>query len=302
MENRFLNYNFANFKIVREGGRMIRALARQALKGKWLEAFLLMLVAWAITSLPSYLAGALNVQALGFIISIYNIVISGPVVLGVAHYFLKLFRQRPAEIADLRYGFNNFSKALILYLNMALRIFLWSLLFIIPGIIAAIKYSMAPYILADDPYKSPRECLLQSTMMMSGNKMNYFLLLLGFIGWAALASIPQGFIGVKVVERFSDSYFRNPQIIVELVNDSMYSLKGFLSSLPEFLVRVYIYASTACFYDLANGNLRVGGLDYAGAAGSVENPYSGESVPFRDVPPQSVSESEETGDEEGGEN
>lgn len=176
-------------------------------------------------------------------------------------------------------------------------------MFVIPGIVAAFKYSMAPYILADDPNKSPSQCLMESTMMMTGNKMNYFLLLLGFIGWAILASIPQSWIGVKAVERYNDSYFyfRDPQILVQIINDTAYSLKGFIATLPEFFVRVYILVSTACFYDLANGNLMVGGFNYGPASGSVENPYSGESVPFRDVPPQTAADSEDSPGE-GGEN
>lgn len=303
MENRFSNYNYRPFRIVSERGSIIRALARQALKGRWLEAFVLLLAAWAISALPSYLLATLNVQWVDFITGIYSMVISGPVSLGVSYYFLKLFRQRPAQISDLRYGFEYFSKALLLYLNMVIRIFLWSLLFVIPGIVAAFRYSMAPYILADDPSKSPHQCLVESSLMMAGNKMNYFFLLLGFLGWGLLASIPQSWVGAKAVEKYNDSYFyfRDPQILVQIFNDTAYSIKGFVASLPEFFVKVYILVSTACFYDLANGNLTVGGYDYMRPSGSVENPYSGESVPFRDVPPQTAPDSEEEPGE-GGDN
>ena len=58
----------------------------------------------------------------------------------------------------------------------------------------------------------------------------------------------------------------------------------FLAGIPTYLVNAYINTSTACFYDLANGNLSVGGYDYAAAQGSVEDPFTGEDVKFTDVP------------------
>ena len=61
-------------------------------------------------------------------------------------------------------------------LFQSLFIFLWSLLLIVPGIIAAIRYSQAFFILADDPSKGIRQCMDESKAMMNGNKMKYFCL------------------------------------------------------------------------------------------------------------------------------
>ncbi|MBQ2146785.1 MAG: hypothetical protein II439_00695, partial [Firmicutes bacterium] len=57
-----------------------------------------------------------------------------------------------------------------------------------------------------------------------------------------------------------------------------------LASVPTLIVNAYMNTATACFYDLANGNLSVGGYDYAAAQGSVEDPFTGKDVTFTDVP------------------
>ncbi len=67
---------------------------------------------------------------------------------------------------------------------------LWSLLFVIPGIIAAYRYSMALYVLIDNPELGALECLRRSKEMMRGNKFKLFVLELSFIGWILLATIP----------------------------------------------------------------------------------------------------------------
>ena len=74
------------------------------------------------------------------------------------------------------------------WLNILIAIFtfLWSLLFIIPGIVKAYSYAMTPYIVHDNPEMPVRECIRQSQRMMKGYKMKLFLLDLSFIGWILL--------------------------------------------------------------------------------------------------------------------
>jgi uncharacterized membrane protein len=66
---------------------------------------------------------------------------------------------------------------------------LWSILFIIPGIIKALAYSQAPYIIAENPNMPVMEALRLSERMMKGKKWDFFVLNLSFFGWALL-SIP----------------------------------------------------------------------------------------------------------------
>ena len=89
-------------------------------------------------------------------------------------------------------GFNHFGKTLIIYILVNIYVILWSLLLIIPGIIAGYKYSMTYYILVDNPEISASEAITKSKEMMNGNKAKLFWLLLSFIGWYFLSIISGG--------------------------------------------------------------------------------------------------------------
>lgn len=86
----------------------------------------------------------------------------------------------------------NLLKALGLKLFMFLFIFLWTLLLIVPGIVAAYRYAMAPYLMAQNPGMGIREAVNLSKQMMQGNKGRLFSLHLSFIGWALLAGLTLG--------------------------------------------------------------------------------------------------------------
>ena len=79
---------------------------------------------------------------------------------------------------------------------------LWSLLFIIPGIIKSYEYRMVAYILADQPELTRKEAFELSRKMMNGNKWNAFVLDLSFIGWGFLAAITFGILGVFYVNPY----------------------------------------------------------------------------------------------------
>ena len=93
------------------------------------------------------------------------------------------------KVKDLFDGFNNLWPFLKVSLLSMLFVFLWSLLFVIPGIIKAASYSQAHYILAENPNMPAMEALRQSERMMAGRKWESFVLVLSFFGWALL-SIP----------------------------------------------------------------------------------------------------------------
>lgn len=121
-----------------------------------------------------------------------GILVSGPLGVGMAIYFLKLSRDHETKLEDLFAGFQNFGNTFLLGLLQGLFIVLWSLLFIIPGIIAALAYSQAFYIMADDPTIKPMDALKKSREMMDGYKWDLFLLGLSFIGWALLCILTLG--------------------------------------------------------------------------------------------------------------
>ncbi|ARO57692.1 Integral membrane protein [Bacillus cereus] len=85
-----------------------------------------------------------------------------------------------------------FLKSFLLYLLVNLYLFLWTLLFIIPGIIKSFSYAMTYFIINDHPEYSLNQAITESRRMMDGHKMEYFILCLSFIGWFILSCITLG--------------------------------------------------------------------------------------------------------------
>ena len=165
------------------GNKDIRKGARERLSGNWLASVLAIFIYLLLA------IGASLVPVLGILLTI---VIEAGFTLGLAIFFLIIVRGNKAEIGDMFKGFNNYWKALGALLLVYLFVFLWTLLLIIPGIIAAIRYSQTFYILADNPDIKVTEAINLSKKMMSGVKCKYFLLNLSFIGWSFLALFTLG--------------------------------------------------------------------------------------------------------------
>ena len=116
--------------------------------------------------------------------------VAGIVGAGFIIFLLNTIRNRKPCYANLLDGFGFWWRILLLRILEGLLIGLWSMLFIVPGIIAHYRYSQAIYILIDDPGKSPLQCLRESKAMMTGHKMELFKLDLSMIGWLLLGLIP----------------------------------------------------------------------------------------------------------------
>ena len=127
------------------------------------------------------------------------LLLSGPLDIGLNYFFVKnVQRRRDGLTATTPFvqAFQNYPRKLGGSLWMSLFIFLWSLLFMIPGIIKAFSYSMTPYILADCPDVKAQDALKLSMRMMKGHKGEYFVLILSFIGWGILTVLTAGLVGV----------------------------------------------------------------------------------------------------------
>ena len=92
--------------------------------------------------------------------------------------------------------FQQFWRFLLAQLLMNLFITLWSLLFVIPGIVAAFAYSQTIFIMLDNPQISPLEAIGASKQLMRGHKFEYFTLQLSFLGWAYLSIFTFGLLGI----------------------------------------------------------------------------------------------------------
>lgn len=122
-----------------------------------------------------------------------TIIVVGPLLVGVSGYFVNFALSKNPRFEDMFDGFKNcFGNSIVLYLLTMLFTFLWSLLLIIPGIIKQYAYSMAPYIMAENPMMTATEALDESQRIMKGHKMDLFILQLSFIGWFLLVIITFG--------------------------------------------------------------------------------------------------------------
>ncbi|MDO5112184.1 MAG: DUF975 family protein [Clostridia bacterium] len=141
---------------------------------------------------PAMVATVTAIVGVVMIIALVLYVIGGAVELGHNAYYIDLCTNREPGFDVLFSRFKIFLKALGLRLYMSLFTALWTLLFIIPGIIAAYRYAMAPYIMGQDPNVGIREAVNRSKAMMAGNKWRLFCLHLSFIGWVFVGLLTLG--------------------------------------------------------------------------------------------------------------
>lgn len=86
-------------------------------------------------------------------------------------------------------GFNYWWKLIVLNFLTGLFVALWSMLLVVPGLIAAYSYRQSVYILIDNPEMSPMACIRESKRLMRGRKWELFMLDLSFLGWQLLSSL-----------------------------------------------------------------------------------------------------------------
>lgn len=161
----------------------IRKGAKGKLKGNWVTP---------IGALILYLVIVIASNFIPFIGVFINIIFASALGLGFAILYLNLIRTGSASFGDMFKGFNYLLKAILAYFLMTIFILLWTLLLIIPGIIASIKYSQTFFIIADNPDIKAIDAIKESKRMMEGNKWKYFTLQLSFIGWALLSVLTLG--------------------------------------------------------------------------------------------------------------
>ncbi|MBQ7153494.1 MAG: DUF975 family protein [Clostridia bacterium] len=165
--------------------RDYRARAREQLDGNifksaWLWGLLVCFIADAILS-------AISFTAIG------TLILAGPLGVGVSLFFLKQAREKQSDLGAMFGGFSDhFANRCLTGVMVSIFTFLWTLLFIIPGIIKSYAYSMSMYISADNPEYDWKQCIDGSRAMMKGNKWKLFCLDLSFIGWYIVGCLAFG--------------------------------------------------------------------------------------------------------------
>ena len=174
----FINTNIRKEEIMVEN-KVLRQNARAQMDNNiFSSTWLMLMVVYLIYS-------AISSAASSFSCGIAAIVITGPMLYGVNRICVNVVRgNKKIQIEDMFVGFKEcFTESFLLTLLTGLFTLLWSLLFIIPGIIKSYSYAMAPYILQDDPSKGWKMALDESKEMMEGHKWQLFCLDVSFIGW-----------------------------------------------------------------------------------------------------------------------
>lgn len=137
-----------------------------------------------------------------------------PLHVGAQRFFVVSHYQK-AEPGELGYAFSNgYMNVVKTMFLRGLYTFLWSLLFIIPGIIKGYEYRMIPYILAENSGIDSREAFEISKKMMDGNKWNAFVLDLSFLGWGILSAFTCGILAVFYVNPYI--HMTNAELYVAL--------------------------------------------------------------------------------------
>lgn len=166
---------------------------------------------------------------------IVNFIIGGAIKFGYAKFNLGLIDQQPIAFSDLFSHINRIGTGIVMNLVMSIYIFLWSLLFIIPGIIKSYSYAMTPYILSEHPEMSVGKAITESRRIMDGNKGRLFCLNFSFIGWTLLTTIP--------------AFALIPLIFMGVVGIVLYALISIASIVVGSLFLVpYQEAAQAAFY------------------------------------------------------
>lgn len=129
------------------------------------------------------------VSFLGFIAMVIRALVANPIEVGGRRFFRKNAVDQETPFATLAEGFQNYGHVIVTLLVRDVFIVLWSLLFVIPGIMKSYSYRMVPYIVKDNPELSPTETLALSAQMMKGNRWQAFVMDLSFIGWMLLGVV-----------------------------------------------------------------------------------------------------------------
>lgn len=190
-----------------------RRMAREALRGRWPLAIGATLVALLLGGVPNS-SVSLNIDAddleifyefspdlaefilklLTFtaILAVIAFVIGGVVSLGYCLFSLDIVDHRETRFGMIFSQFPRFWDGFCLKFLTGLYTALWTLLLIIPGIIASYSYAMAPYIMAENPDCRANQALTESEEMMRGNRWRLFCLEFSFIGWSLLSVFTLG--------------------------------------------------------------------------------------------------------------
>lgn len=177
----------------------IRAQARRSLKGFWKVIILISLIYKLVDIIGDIIPRSSTLVIV--LVSVISTIYGSFFLFGYTSIILRLVRGQNVKLKHMFSG--RFLKGLGMNVVVSIYTILWSLLLIIPGIIAAIKYSMTFYIWVDNPNIGINEAINRSTEMTDGHIMDILKLELSFIGWFVLIFVSAAIIGYCWHEQYS---------------------------------------------------------------------------------------------------
>ena len=163
----------------------IKALAKQQIKGNIGILLVISIITGIITSTG---IGAILLPGLS---------------LSLCAIYLGLTNGEKPSIGAMFCRMSSLGKGWWLNILTVFFVSLWSMLFYIPGIVKSIAYSMAPYILADNPNLTARQALTISKQITKGHKWELFVLQLSFIGWHFVGMLTFGLAYIWIIPYMS---------------------------------------------------------------------------------------------------
>ncbi len=212
-----------------------RRIARNALRSKWVMAIIILIIVSFLGGVNSegiefkvnfeahhlnfgvcygdkvlystqhgFLPAGIGIIAGGFAIlaiitAIIRFILGSIAAVGYSRFNLELVNNANPSYENLLRYFPYWKTTVCTAFLKAFKIFLWSLLFVIPGIIAGYRYALTDYVLAETPDITASEAIEISKRLMQGNKWRLFCLRFSFIGWDILASLTFGIANLFII-------------------------------------------------------------------------------------------------------
>lgn len=190
-----------------------------------------------------------RLPATPLVVFVYLMLFSGVFRMGECLYALTYIRNRQVDYRAITESLNYYLKALGVFILQTVIIAFWTMFFVVPGILAALNFQQAFYILADDPDKPVTQILAESKMMMYGNRWNYVRLMICYVPYILIAYLP-----ALLLSDLASAVTLNATGIM---------LLSMAADIPLFIVYGYARLGQTVFYELLN-NRSFADFRYAG--------------------------------------
>lgn len=150
--------------------------------------------------LPMAVGAVLAVAVIGVVVGmLYSVFVANVLTTGNRGWFMRYWRGEYPSVGELFASFRIYLPVLVTNLLRSVYVFLWSLLLIVPGIVKSYAYSMADYIIYENPNMNATDALKLSERLTDGAKWELFVFDLSFFGWEMLSALTVGILGIVYV-------------------------------------------------------------------------------------------------------